>query len=97
MLSRHAEEKVRLRGLSVELIKHVLNNPDQLYFDSASGLFVGMKIAEFRGEKAPIVVVYRIERGSYYVVTAYPCREFDSETERKVKKGRWISVRRRGS
>ena len=96
VLSRHAEEKVRLRALSIKLIKDVLNNPDQLYFDIATGLFVSMKSMEFRGENVPIVVVYRMEKDSYYVVTAYPCKEFSKEAERKIKKGRWVKVERRG-
>ena len=96
ILSRHAEEKVRLRALSIELIKHVLNSPDQLYFDVSTGLFVSMKSMEFRGDNVPIVVVYRVEKGGYYVVTAYPCREFSKEAERKIKKGRWIRIGKRG-
>jgi len=37
-----------------------------------------------------IMVVYRVEKGGFYVVTAYPCWEFSKEAERKNKKGRWI-------
>jgi len=33
ILSRHAEERVRLRAMIIELIKNVLNSPNRLFFD----------------------------------------------------------------
>ncbi|GBC68610.1 hypothetical protein HRbin01_00293 [archaeon HR01] len=95
ILSRHAGEKIRLRGLSMELIKQVLNSPEQIYFDVVTRLYVAMGHVAFHGEKIPMVVIYRAERGSHYIATVYPCKEFKEEAERKVKKGRWIKVGRR--
>ena len=39
-----------------------------------------------------MVVIYRAENGSYYIATAYPCKEFKKEVVKKVKMGRWIKV-----
>jgi len=92
ILSRHAREKIKLRGLKMELINQVLNSPEQIYFDVVTRLYVAIRNVDFHDEKIPMVVVYRPENDSYYIATAYPCKEFKEEVDRKVKKGRWIKV-----
>lgn len=42
-----------------------------------------------------LVVVFRKERDSFFVITAYPSSKYESEIKRKLKTGRWVETRGR--
>ncbi|AEM38193.1 hypothetical protein Pyrfu_0321 [Pyrolobus fumarii 1A] len=64
-LTRHAEERLRERGISLEEVKVCIQNPD--YTEESRG---ALRCWKRMGDKY-IVVVYRVECNQWIVITAY--------------------------
>lgn len=91
-LSEHAEEKVRIRKITLEAIRDVLRSPSHRFYDIINYTEVAVKEVDLYGERIGLVVVFTRENDVYRIVTLYPSRQFMEEIRRKVKLGRWISI-----
>ena len=95
-LSAHARVKLKERKLSIRIVSKVLAAPQLEYYDIALGAHISIARVQQFGEAIHLVVVYRRNGDRFHVVTAYPVKDISSETQRKLKGGRWMPTAAEG-
>ena len=63
--TNHAQERMLLRLISVESVKLVINNPISKEYQDGQTVVKGIAL------ERTLRVVYRYEKGTYIIITAY--------------------------
>jgi len=84
--TKHAEEKLKERGITKEEVIDVITNPDEVLFDTIKGNLVAIrKINDYY-----LIVIYTPTK-PIRVVSALVTSKLNI-VENRVRKGRWVKV-----
>ena len=86
--SRHIVEKLakELSRMSIteELLKEVVDSPDEALFDSVTGRYVALKLEH------SLVVIYERRNEDKFIITAIYSSRLEEVIQRRKRSGRWI-------
>ena len=68
-ISKHAREQMSLRGISEEIVIHVLENPQQILSESNKKIY--QSIINFTDRKYLVRVIVNTEKESFNIITVY--------------------------
>lgn len=84
--TKHAEEKLKERGITKEEVIDVITNPDDVLFDTIKGNLVAIrKVNDYY-----LIVIYTPTK-PIRVVSALVTSKLNI-VENRVKRGRWVKV-----
>lgn len=87
-LSRHVIEKITTelsgKGISEELLKDIIRNPDEVLYDSATGRWIALKM------ERKLAVVYERSGGEIFIITAIYSSALEEMVRRRKGSGRWV-------
>ncbi len=83
--TKHAEKKLKERGITKSEVTDVITNPDEVLFDTVKGNLVAIrKINDYY-----LIVIYTPTRPLRALVTSKL-----NIVENRVKRGRWVRLRK---
>lgn len=85
--SKHAKDRLRIRGISLELPSKVVEEAEERYFDTETGHLVAVKRTELYGKIRDVMVVYKVEMEIFTVLTIHPLKE--GQKDKRLEAGRW--------
>jgi uncharacterized DUF497 family protein len=88
--TRHAREKIAVRGINLEMIQEVLRDPQHRFYDTLRSSEVSASRVKIGRVAVTLVVVYTRRDNEHHLITVYPTKHFKEEATGKVKSGRWI-------
>lgn len=86
VISEHALERMRKRKVSEEEVMEVLENPEEIFYDTQTGYFVAVR----KRNRKWLIVVY-ISGREIRVVTVVITSKFNI-VENRVKTERWVKL-----
>jgi len=92
IFSKHAKNKISERKLSESFLKEIIRNPDMIFYDIISKVFIAIRNTELSNVKTNLVVCFTKEKNIIKIVTAYPCKKIEKEIRKKEAK-RWVRVK----
>ncbi|MHC1586083.1 MAG: hypothetical protein ACXQTV_00895 [Candidatus Hecatellaceae archaeon] len=86
--SRHVVDKLAAelsgKGITEELLKDTIRNPDEVLYDSATGRWIALKM------ERKLAVVYEKSGEETFIITAIHSSTLDEVVRRRKRSGRWI-------
>lgn len=86
-LSQHVLLRIRIRKIDKRILREIILNPEEIYFDIESKYWIAVKEEEYAGKKRPMVTVFEKKISEVDIITVYPSNR--NEIESRVRKGRW--------
>lgn len=85
--TKHAKERIMVRGIKIEAVLEVLEKPDYKFFDTSEDTIV------YISERDKLIVVITPEEcGGLKVVTVIPCTRVKASLKRRIHSSRWIPL-----
>ncbi|MBC7113659.1 MAG: hypothetical protein H5T34_06595, partial [Candidatus Methanomethyliales bacterium] len=72
------------KGISEELLKDIIRNPDEVLYDSATGRWIALKM------ERKLAVVYERSGGEIFIITAIYSSALEEMVRRRKGSGRWV-------
>jgi DNA polymerase III delta subunit len=72
------------KGITEEMIRNVVGNPDEVLYDSATGRWVALKM------NRRLAVVYEAREEETFIITIIYSSKLDEVARRRKRSGRWI-------
>jgi len=91
--TKHAKAKLRIRQIDVGVLEEVLSRPEQRFYDVLRNSNVVAGRVSLNGEAVVLVIVFTKKNGDYRIITIYPSKRFEEEAKRKIKSGRWVTIK----
>lgn len=85
--SGHLTERLGLRQIDEALPRQIIERPDRLFRDTATGYRIAVSKKEYLGSEHLMMVAFEIEGGVATAITIHPLEERD--VEMKLRAGRW--------
>ena len=87
-LSRHVVDKLAKElsrmGITIESLKEVIRDPDEILYDTATGRFVAVKM------ESNLAVIYERRGEETFIITAIYSNSLDNVVRRRKRSGRWL-------
>lgn len=71
-------------NITPDLLREIVNNPDETLYDTATGRYVAIKI------KHNIAVIYELENEDIFIITAIYSSKLRETLQKRRLSGRWI-------
>ncbi len=88
--SKHAEVRLRLRGISKDAVKKVIKGVDSRYYDVETRNLIAFANVKLKAKMRLLCVAYQEVFGITVVVTAHPISE--QQARNRILRGRWVKV-----
>ena len=87
----HVKFRIKIRKINQSVIKKIVKQPEQIYFDNETGYWVAVKSVTYAGKNRPMIAVFDEMKTGIKVITVFPsdAREIQS----RVIRGRWIHAK----
>jgi hypothetical protein len=72
------------KGITEELLKDAIRNPDEVLYDSATGRYIALRM------ERKLAVVYEKSGEEIFIITAIYSSNLDEVVRRRKRSGRWI-------
>jgi len=86
--SRHTMDKLATelsrKGITEEMIRDVVRNPDEVLYDSATGRWIALKM------NRRLAIVYERREEEIFIITVIYSSKLDEVARRRKRSGRWI-------
>jgi len=88
--SKHAEHRLRIRGIPFDLPAKMVEEAEERFFDTETGHLIAVKRTELYGKIRDVMVAYLQEMETFTVLTIHPLKE--GQKENRLKIGRWRKI-----
>jgi hypothetical protein len=83
VVDKLAKELSRM-GITEELLKGVVDSPDEILFDTVTGRYVALELEH------NLIVIYERRNEDKFIITAIYSSKPDEVIQRRKRSGRWI-------
>ena len=87
--TKHLKSRAKQRKIPIKLVKEVLENAEEFYFDNLRSHSIVIAKINYKGKLRKMLVSYDKIRLQFEVITIHPISEKD--INQKVESKRWIN------